>query len=149
MAKLRYRVETSLPPERVLAIATDFSERRPTWWPSIDPDVYRVHDIADGRADVTEGSDIMGGIWTRELYEWSGNTVTARVQDSNVFRRGVWQLTATPKPGGGTIVDILNHRRARGVRGHAIGAMLQLSNGKPLVKALRRTLEIAAGAART
>ncbi|MCL4473255.1 MAG: SRPBCC family protein [Actinobacteria bacterium] len=144
MARLQYSADTQLTPERVIAVATDFSEDRPRWWPAIDPGVYKVHSAGNGWADVTEGSRTLGGIWAHERHEWEGTTVRARVQESNIFKGGIWQLTARPRPGGGSTVEILYDRRARGLKGHLISAALKLSKGKQLLKGLKQTLEIAA-----
>jgi hypothetical protein len=142
MPKLNYGTDMSTGPEPILAAAIDFTERRPEYWPNLSRKFYRVHEIGDRTADVTEGSDSMGGIWTRERYEWSQpGVVRATVQDSNVFRKGgVWELRATPKNGGGTRIEVVNHRQAKGLRGHILGALLQLTNGKPLAQSLAKTV---------
>src|SRR5437879_6254479 len=102
MAKISFSLDSDLPPETVLAAAADFSDRRPRLWPSIDPNVYRVHSRTATSADVTEGSAVMGGIWAREAYDLTApDAVRATVQESNVFRPGsTWVLRATPTPGG-------------------------------------------------
>jgi hypothetical protein len=65
MAKVRFSIDSYLPAQTVLAIATDFSENRPHYWPNIDPKVYKVHTRSATSAEVTEGSAIFGGIWAR------------------------------------------------------------------------------------
>jgi hypothetical protein len=144
MAKINFSIDSDLPVETVVAVAGDFSERRPHFWTSIDPNVYRVHARTATSADVTEGSAIMGGIWAREAYDTSEpNTVRARVQDSNVFQPGgVWELRATPRPEGGCHIEVLNHRQARGFKGHVLGLMMTVMGGKQLPRSLRETLEI-------
>jgi hypothetical protein len=144
MAKINFSIDSDLPAETVLAVAGDFSERRPHYWTSIDPKVYQVHSRTATSADVTEGSAIMGGIWAREAYDTSEpNTVRAGIQDSNVFRPGgVWELRATPRPGGGCHIDVLIHRQARGFKGHIFGAMMTVMGGKHLPQFLRETLDI-------
>src|SRR5712691_439243 len=100
MAKISFSIDSDLPAERVLAVATDFSNARLQYWPAIDPNVYQVHSRSAVSADVTEGSSVMGGIWAHEAYEWSTpGVVRATVQESNVFRPGgVWELRVTAKP---------------------------------------------------
>jgi hypothetical protein len=144
MAKTQFSIDSDLPAETVLAVAGDFSERRPHYWKSIDPNVYRVHARTATWADATEGSAIMGGIWAREAYDTSEpNTIRARVQDSNVFQPGgVWELRATPRPEGGCHVEVLNHRQARGFKGHILGVLMTLMGGKLLPKSLQQTLDI-------
>jgi hypothetical protein len=142
MAKLNYGTDSKLGPQPILSAAVDFSEKRPEIWPAISRKFYRVHEIGDCCADVTEGSDFMGGIWTRERYEWSEpGLVRATVQDSNVFQKGgVWELRAVPTADGGTRIEVLNHRQAKGLKGHIMGALLQLTGRKVLGKSLEQTV---------
>ena len=144
MARVAFTIHSDLAPERVLAVATDFSEKRPHYWPTIDPKVYRVHGTTATSAEVTEGSAVFGGIWAREAYDWSEpGVVCATVQDSNVFRPGGrWQLRVTPRPDGGCRIDVLNHRQARRFKGRLVGTMLTLMGAKVLSKQLRQTLDI-------
>src|SRR5438309_11245818 len=97
MPRIEFTVEGKVPPERGAAAATDFSERRPDLWPNISRRYYEVHDRGDTWAEVTEGSDVMGGIWARERYDWSTpGLVRGTVLDSNVFARGIWELRVEP-----------------------------------------------------
>jgi len=142
MAKLNYGVDSTLAPEAILNATVDFSDRRPEIWPAISRKFYRVHDLGDCCAEVTEGSDVMGGMWARERYDWSqSGVVRATVQESNIFKSGgVWELRARPNEGGGTRVEVLNHRQAKGLKGLVIGAMLQLSGRKMLAESLAKTV---------
>src|ERR1700730_997264 len=144
MAKITFSIDSELAAETVIAAAGDFSERRPHYWTMIDPKVYGVHSSTAPSADGTEGSAVMGGIWAREAYDTSEpNVIRAQVQDSNVFQPGgVWELRATPRPEGGCHIEVLNHRQARGFKGHILGAMLTLIGGKQLPQSLRQTLDI-------
>ena len=71
MAKLHYEADGDVSPERFIAALTDFSSRRPEWWPNLSPTFFKVHQLGDTWADVTEGSDDLGGVWARERYDWS------------------------------------------------------------------------------
>jgi len=144
MAKLNYGVDSTLGTEPILSATVDFSERRPEIWPAISRKFYRVHDLGDCCAEVTEGSDVMGGVWARERYDWSqSGVVRATVQESNIYKKGgVWELRALPNGSGGTHIEVLNHRQAKGLKGHVIGAMLQLSGRKMLAKSLAQTVAI-------
>ena len=144
MAKIRFDLESTVAPVTILAAVTNFTARRPDLWPNIDRAVYQLHDSGEGWAEVTEGSAIMGGIWARERYEWSTpGRVRATVQESNVFRPGgVWELAATALDGGGSQVSVLNHRRAKGLKGHLLGAMLTLVGARVMPAATRRTLDL-------
>ncbi len=82
MAKIQISADSDLPADTVLTAITDFSSRRPQLWPNIDPGIYKVHQVGADWADVTEGSKIAGGVWTRERYDWSvPGVVRATVQD--------------------------------------------------------------------
>ena len=142
MAKLNYVVDSSLGPEPILSATVDFSEGRPEIWPAISRKFYRVHELGDCCAEVTEGSDVMGGVWARERYDWTTpGVVRATVQDSNVFKKGgVWELRTLPNEGGGTRIEVLNHRQAKGLKGHMIGAILQLSGRRMLAESLAETV---------
>jgi hypothetical protein len=71
MAKVQFEVASPVEPEGVVEALTDFSPRRPELWPAIDPKVYHVHELSESFALVTEGTDVMGGVWATELYEWA------------------------------------------------------------------------------
>lgn len=144
MAKLNYGVDSRLGPEPLLSATVDFSARRPEIWPSISRKFYRVHELGDCCAEVTEGSDVMGGMWARERYDWTTpGVVRATIQDSNIFKKGgVWELRTLPNGSGGTRIEVLNHRQAKGLRGHVIGAMLQVSGQKMLRESLAQTVAI-------
>jgi hypothetical protein len=146
MARISFSIDSDLPSDTVLDVATDFSENRLRYWPNIDPRVYEVHSKSAISADVTEGSALLGGIWAREAYDWSEpNTVRATVKDSNVFQAsGTWQLRVTPRPDAGCHIEVLNHRQARGIKGHLVGAMLTLMGPSLLPKQFQQTLDIVA-----
>jgi hypothetical protein len=142
MATVRFTIQTDLPPEAVLAAATDFTERRPAIWSRIDPARYQVHAVGDTWADATEGSREMGGMWARERYDWSRpGVVRAEVQDSDVFRPGsAWELRAEPRPGGGSLVHWEATRRGTG-KGRVITAMMRLAGPRMFSGYLREVLE--------
>ncbi|MCK6212003.1 SRPBCC family protein [Georgenia sp. EYE_87] len=140
MARITFEVDSPLPPETVLAHLTDFGNRRPDLWPAIDPRTYRVHGVGDGWADVTEGSDVLGGIWARERYDWSEpGVVTATLQDSNFWHPGgTWELRAAPGPGGGSRLRVVRDRRARRPRAALLEAVLAVVGRRLLAGELRR-----------
>lgn len=146
MARVSFGIDSNLPADAVLRAATDFTSDRLRYWPNIDPKVYRLHSQTATKAEVTEGSAVLGGIWARESYDWSEpNTVRATVQDSNVFRPGsTWTLHAAPRPEGGCRIEVLNHRVARGFKGRVIGAMLTVMGAKVLPSQMQQTLDIIA-----
>jgi hypothetical protein len=141
MAKVRFSADSSVSPERVLAATTDFSDRRPEIWPRISRKYYAVHEVGDNWAEVTEGSDMMGGIWARERYEWSEpNTVRATIVDSNIFKSGIWEMRVEPR-NGGSHVEVNYHRQSKG-KGRLMGAIVTLMGRRVLPADLKKTLQI-------
>lgn len=142
MVEVRVAAATSLPPDAVVAAATDFSERRPEIWADLDPDVFLVESLGDGEAVVVEGSKTFGGIEARESYDWSSpGVVRSRVIDSNVFAPGSWwELRVSPADGGGSRVEWTSYRIPRGAKGHILTATLRLMGARYLSRYLRTTL---------
>jgi hypothetical protein len=96
-------------PERVLAAARDFSERRADRWPDVHVEYLHVHELGETFAEVTEGNPSeVGFMWERLRYDWSQpGSVKATVVDSNVFHPGsTWELRARPS-NGGSLVEII------------------------------------------
>jgi hypothetical protein len=59
MPKVSFTLESSAPPERVLAAATDFSDRRPELWPNSS----RWSTPGTVRATVLESNVFTSGTW--------------------------------------------------------------------------------------
>jgi polyketide cyclase/dehydrase/lipid transport protein len=140
MARVRYAAHGTLPPQRFINALTDFSDRRPAIWPGLSPRLYEVHEVGDGWAEATEGTDVLGGIWAREHYEWSAGVVTIRCIDSPFFRAGTtttWRVSPTP---GGCRVEVDLHRIARSPRGLLVGAIVQLGGSRRFTAELRTAL---------
>jgi hypothetical protein len=135
---IQFEVESRLDPEAVLKALTDFSERRPELWPAIDPKVYQVHEVSASSALVTEGTDVMGGIWATELYEWDGSgTVRATIQESNFWHPGgTWELTAAPHDGGGSILRVTRDRSAKNFKARLLEVMMRVAGPRILAKEL-------------
>jgi hypothetical protein len=116
-----YSVETSVAPDRMLAAAADFSERRPDYWPNITRSYYRVYSLVDGVAEIDEGSR---PAHHRVRYEWSGDTVRGvTTEATNVVAGSIWQLRARPREGGGSIVDCHIDYTFKGVAGLIVWAV--------------------------
>jgi hypothetical protein len=142
MPRIAFTVESDVPPKRVLAAATDFTERRPDIWPNLSRKFYKVHERGDTWAEVTEGTEIMGGIWARERYDWSSpGVVRGTVMDSNVFKSGIWELRVEPNGRGGSRVSILNDRKPKG-KGKVAALMMTFVGERLLTKHLEQTLAI-------
>ncbi len=106
-ATVQVAVESSLPPDRVLAAAYDFSARRPEIWANIHPRFFEVHGVKQSSAEVTEGG-LLGPLvaWERCDYDWSApGRVKATVTDSNVYIAHVssWEMQVTPTANGSRV----------------------------------------------
>jgi len=140
MARIEFVVESPLSPEDVLENLVDFGERRPELWPAIDPAVYQVHSVGEHWAEVTEGTDVLGGIWARERYDWSRpGVVTATIQDSNLWRPGgTWKLDAESRPGGGSRLTVTRDRRAKSIKARLLEGVLRIVGSRMLASELRK-----------
>ena len=135
MQTIRVVTDTSLPPDRVLAAAHDFSERRAEVFPAVSVPRLDVHELGEASADVTEGTRA-GPIvnWERCDYDWSQpGRVTATVTDSNVyaFPGSSWEITATPKGEGSQVEMVWAREFQRGPRGRLFGTLFRLL-GQPI-----------------
>jgi hypothetical protein len=142
MVEVRVTARTTLPPEAVLAAATDFSPRRPEIWTNLDPERYEVLSLDERSAEVIEGSTDFGGIWARERHDWSRpDVVRSDVLESNVFAQGSWwHLRVEPAAGGGSNVEWISHRVPRGVRGRLLALAMRLGGRRFIEGYLRTTL---------
>jgi hypothetical protein len=139
--RVTFTVESSAPPERVLAAATDFSDRRPELWPNSSRKYFKVHERGEDWAEVTEGTDRGGGFWERVRYDWSTpGVVRATVLESNVFTAGTWELRADPSPSGGSVVTVVNDRRTKG-KGRLFAVGMALIGKRFFTRLLRQTLD--------
>jgi hypothetical protein len=140
--------ETTLPPERVLAAAHDFSGRRTEIFPAVRAEHFDVHEQGDGWADVTEGTPAGVGInWERCRYEWADErSVIATVTDSNVYGSpgSSWELRAAPNDGGSRVEMIWVREFQRRPRALVWGTLFRVV-GKPIfakyAKDILRNLE--------
>lgn len=113
--------DTPLPPDGVLATVTDFSDRRPRIWPTLDPTKYEVLQLGDTWALVNEGS-ARPPIRARERYDWSDPAnITWTVQESDAFAPGSnIEVGIEPGPAGGSHVRVRAHRVSAGAKGAAV-----------------------------
>ena len=140
MAKVSYTVKSDLPPQVVWEALTEFGPRRSALWPDLSPSSLQVRERGDGYAVVREGTASLG-IWAVERYEWSYPVVTATVQDSNAAQPGgTWRMEVQPGAGGGTVLNVRMDRRAKGLVGHVIHAVFQLTNGRFLAARTQKML---------
>jgi hypothetical protein len=131
MTVIKVETDSTLPPERVLHAAYDFSERRESIFPAVSVKRTTVHEVGQTSADVTEGTRA-GPIvnWERCRYDWSTpGCVIATVTDSNVYADpgSKWEITASPKEDGGSHVELTWTREfKRGPRGRFFGTLFRL-----------------------
>lgn len=119
-----FSVESSAPPEALIAAATEFAERRLYYWSTISAKRYQVHSIGDGSAEVTEGE---GPIWTRSRYEWTADRVLGTVVAGNAVTAGdTWEMRVAPRGEGGSRADItIDHRwHGIGLLGQVMAAVM-------------------------
>ena len=139
MAKVSYTVSTDRGPKVVWDALTEFGPRRAELWPDLSPS-FRVLERGENFAVVRESTDSLG-IWAIERYEWKEPVITATVQQSNAAQPGgTWRMEVLPGPGGGSIVAISMNRRAKGLVGHLIHGVFQVTNGRFLAARTQRML---------
>jgi len=143
MARIHFRLETSLAPGAVLAALTDFGPRRAEVWPNIDDRHFKLHDQGPGWAEVTEGSSVAGGVWERERYTWnaSAGTVAVEILDSNTWGPGSrWDYKLTPAAAGGSQVDVTVERHGKGWKGKLIEVGLVAAGARMLSSQMKQAL---------
>jgi hypothetical protein len=143
MAHIHYEADGAISAARFIAALTDFSERRPELWPNLDAKYYELHELGDTWAEVTEGTDLLGGVWAREHYDWSEpDLVRLRLVDAIDFRSGtVIDYHVTDRPDGGCHVAVDFQRVASSARGKFVGFAVQLTGSRRFAKDLRETLD--------
>jgi hypothetical protein len=134
----------SVPPERVLAAARDFSARRPEIFPNVSTPLMTVHSLGDASADVTEGTR-QGPLyaWERCDYDWSApGSVVATVTESNVYAilDSTWKITAMANGTGSTVDMIWVRRFRRTPLGCLLGTMYRLVGARLFRHDVERTL---------
>ena len=143
MARVRFELETSLSPQAVERVLTDFGPQRAQAWPNIDADHLQVHAQGPGWADVTEGNSRAGGIWERNRYEWGKEPgrVTITTIDSNVWKPGSGSdYRLQPASSGGTSIRVEVVRHGKGVKGMLLGLVIGAFGARILRSDMRKVL---------
>jgi hypothetical protein len=139
VARVSYTVTTDRDPKLVWDALTEFGPRRAELWPDLSPS-FKVLERGEGWALVRESTDNLG-IWAVERYEWEAPVITATVQQSNAAQPGgTWRMEVQPRDGGGSVVTIRMDRRAKGLVGHMVHGLFQVTNGRFLTARTRRML---------
>jgi Polyketide cyclase / dehydrase and lipid transport len=141
MPTIRVTADSSVPPERVLAAAHDFSARRADVFPAVSVERMEVHELGDTSADVTEGTSTgIGDNWERCRYDWSQpRSVTATVTDSNVYAvpGSSWEITAAPRDGGSHVEMVWMREFGGHLRGRVFGTAFALLGNRLFAKYCR------------
>jgi hypothetical protein len=143
VAKIHYEADGPIAADRFIAALTDFTPSRPELWPNLDAKYYELHELGDTWADVTEGSEFLGGVWARERYDWSEpGVVRLRLSKAIDFKPGseiVYRVTG--RPDGGCHVAVDFQRIAATLRGRTVGALVQVAGVRQFGKDLGVTLD--------
>jgi hypothetical protein len=125
MAVVRVVRSSSLPPDRVLAAARDFTARRSEVFPAVQTERLVVHSQGETTADATEGTRFGPFVnWERCDYDWSRpDVVVADVTDSNIYEpaNSRWEITAEPAEGGSTVTMTWTREFRRTPKGFLFG----------------------------
>jgi hypothetical protein len=142
MARIHYEADGSIAPERFIAALTDFSERRPELWPNLSANLFKVYQLGDHWADVQEGTDVLGGVWGRERYDWSEpGHVSLTLIEAASFKPGTRiDYRVTGRPGGGCHISVDFQRIATTPKGRLVGAVVQLTGQRRFAADLTETL---------
>ena len=140
MPTIHLHQTTTATPEQVLAGLTDFGPGRSQLFPRSADGYLTVHEQGPGHADVTEGSS---GFWERLSYDWSDpHRVVMTTTDSNIWGgASSHTYTLTPRPDGGTDVDVVVVREGKNLRGRLIGALLGVAGSRVLAPSLAKTVK--------
>ena len=139
MPSTEFTVHTTLSPDAVMELFTDFGPGRADRWPNIDTSHFTVHDQGPDWAEVTEGNR-MG--WERERYAWDAEagTITIDTLDSNLWARGSgWRYQLTPSERG-TDVKVTLTRVPRSLLGRLVGALIPLVGSRALARQFQSVL---------
>jgi hypothetical protein len=128
MARIYVTGVTSITPEQFIAALTDFGPKRAQIWPQSQPKYFKIHAQQPTTAEVSEGSDVLGGIWERVQYDWSNpSAITLKTVDSNLWDdRSGWHYQIAQAPGGSTVITYSITRYPKNARGRLVLVLLAL-----------------------
>jgi hypothetical protein len=139
MPSTQFTVRTTLPPDEVMRLFTDFGPDRASRWPNVDEAHFAVHEVGPDWAEVTEGN-AMG--WERERYAWdtAAGTVSIDTLESNLWAPGSgWRYQLTPTAEG-TEVHVTLTRVATSIRGRLVGALIPVLGARALGRQFQSVL---------
>jgi hypothetical protein len=136
MPSLRIQAKTSVTPEQFLVALTDFGPERGAIWGNSQSTHLTIHAQDSDSAEVTEGSNIFGGVWERLSYDWSNpNIIMLHTLDSNIWAKGSgWRYELDQADdGSGTVITATVTRYPVSKKGYLVLIFVG-SIGKPLIK---------------
>jgi hypothetical protein len=140
MSTITMHATTIATPEQYIAGLTDFGPGRSKIFGNSADSYLKVHDKAEGHADVTEGS---GGVWERLRYDWSDpSRVVATTIDSNAWGgQSGHTYTFTRNADGKTDIDYVVVRQGKNFKGWFLGLVLGTIGKSRLVKAFNNSVK--------
>jgi hypothetical protein len=144
MSTVHVVLDSTLPPEQVLAAARDFSDHREDVFPAVSVKRLTAHALGDTWADVTEGTRAGPVVnWERCRYDWSTpGSVTATVTASNVYALpSSWRIAATPAAEGSRVEMWWLREFRRGPKGRLFGTVFRHFGDRLFAKYARQTLD--------
>lgn len=145
MPSTEFTVHTTLSPDDVMTLFTDFGADRARRWPNVDEAHFTVHDQGPDWAEVTEGNSLG---WERERYTWDAGAGTVAIEtlDSNLWGPGSgWRYRLTPTDGG-TDVHVTLTRVGKSLRGKLVGVLIPVAGARMLGKQFQSVLRKAESA---
>lgn len=139
MSSTRFTVHTTLSPDDVMTLFTDFGPDRASRWPNVDEAHFTVHELGPDWAEVTEGNALG---WERERYAWdaAAGTVAIDTLDSNLWGPGSgWRYQLAPADGG-TDVHVSLTRVPMSLRGRLVAALIPIAGARTLGRQFQSVL---------
>ena len=137
---IHFHETTTATRDQYIAGLTDFGEGRADLFGNSADRYLEVHAMETDKADVTEGS---GGIWERELYDWSDRDhVMIKTIDSNAWGGdSSHTYTFSRNDDGTTDVDYVVIREGKNLKGRFLGRVLRTVGKGKLEKAFMNSLK--------
>jgi hypothetical protein len=143
MASIQIKANTKLSPKQFITALTDFGPKRSSLWGNSLEAYFVMHANGANWAEVTEGSNIFGGVWERLRYDWSKpNRITLKTIDSNFWTNGSgWQYDiTTAADGSGTTISYTITRFPKTIKAHFAVVILGLIGKSVLKRDFQKTL---------
>lgn len=103
---MKFDLVTRASPTQVLEAMTDFTDRRPTIWSTLDPEIYEVRDVGDTWAVAREGSP-HSPYWVVVRYDWSDPSVVRWTElETNHGDPGDGHMRIDPHGAGGSRLHV-------------------------------------------